>query len=58
MARRKRESLTTTRSLLYTFARLLGDVEAATKGPEALGKRILRRALGKATGRVLSKFFR
>ena len=58
MARRKRESLTTTRSLLYTFARLLGDVEAATKGPEALGKRILRRALGKATGRAFSRLFR
>jgi hypothetical protein len=58
MARRRRESLTTTRSLLYALARLLGDVEAAKRGPEALGKRILRRALGKATGRAMSRFFR
>jgi hypothetical protein len=57
MARRKRESLTTTRSLLYALARLLGDVEAAKRGPEALGKRILRKALGKATGRAMSRFF-
>jgi len=54
----RRDSLKATRSLLYTFARLLGDVEAATKGPEALGKRVLQRALGKATGRAFSRLFR
>ncbi|WP_438313694.1 hypothetical protein ACP6EK_05125 [Candidatus Caldatribacterium sp. SIUC1] len=54
----RRDSLKTTRSFLYALARFLGDVEAATKGPEALGKRILRRALGKAAGGALSKLFR
>jgi len=51
---RRRDSLKATRSFLYTLARFLGDVEVAKGGPKALGKRILRRTLGKA----MSKFFR
>ncbi len=40
-----------TRSLLYGLARLLGDVNAVQKGH--VGKRIVRRMAGKATGRIL-----
>ncbi|WP_438314298.1 hypothetical protein ACP6EK_06440 [Candidatus Caldatribacterium sp. SIUC1] len=55
---RRRNSLKATRSFLYTLARFLGNVEAAKGGPKALGKRILRRTLGKATGKAMAKFFR
>lgn len=58
MARRKGSSWSRTRSLLYGFARTIGDMEALGKGPEALARRLLRRAVGKATGRLFSKLFR
>jgi hypothetical protein len=38
----------TTRGLLYTLARLMGDVSAVKKG--TVGKRVGRRVVGKATG--------
>ena len=41
------------RSALYTIARLMGDVNAVKKGK--VGKRVARRAAGKATGRTLRK---
>ncbi len=44
------------RSALYTIARLMGDVNAVQKGK--VGKRIARRAIGKATGRSLGKLFK
>ena len=44
------------RALLYHLARLLGDLTAVTKGK--LGRRIGRRAAGKATGRGLWRLFR
>lgn len=37
------------RSALYAIARLLGDVNAIQKGK--VGRRIVRRAAGKVTGR-------
>lgn len=43
------------RNLLYTLARLLGDVNAVKKG--RVGRRVARRAAGKATGRGLGKLF-
>jgi hypothetical protein len=43
------------RSFLYFLARLIGDLQAARKG--RVGKRIARRAAGKATGRLFRKFF-
>ena len=49
-------SITRTRGLLYLIARLLGDVSAVQKG--AVGKRLARRVVGKATGRALGKLFR
>lgn len=42
------------RSILYTVAKILGDFNAVQKGK--LGERILRRILGKATGRFIGKF--
>jgi len=42
--------------LLYSFARILGDVNAVQKGK--VGKRIVRRAAGKATGRTLRKLIK
>ena len=49
-------SITRTRGLLYLIARLLGDISAVQKG--TVGKRVARRAVGKATGRALGKLFR
>ena len=49
-------SINKTRGLLYTVAKLLGDVQAVKKGKA--GKRIARRAAGKVTGRGLGKLFR
>jgi len=44
------------RSALYTIARLMGDVNAVKKGK--VGKRVARRAAGKATGRSLRKLLK
>jgi hypothetical protein len=48
--------MATTRGLLYTLSRLMGDVSAVKKG--TVGKRIGRRITGKATGRLLGRLFR
>ena len=44
------------RSLLYSIARILGDISAIKRG--RVGRRIGRRVAGKATGRFLSRLFR
>jgi len=49
-------SINKTRGILYTIARLLGDLSAILKGRP--GKRITRRATGKATGRVFRRLFK
>jgi len=49
-------STSSTRSLLYQLARLLGDVSAVQK--HRVGKRIARRATGRMTGRALGRMFR
>lgn len=41
------------RSFLYLWARTLGDVHAVQRG--TVGKRVVRRIAGKATGRALGK---
>lgn len=41
------------RSLLYTTAKVLGDVDAVKKGK--VGKRVKKRVLGKIAGRLLGK---
>lgn len=55
---RRKSTISKTRSLLYGLARLLGDISAASKGPDALAKRMARRAAGRATGRMLGRLFR
>ncbi|MCY8792295.1 hypothetical protein MOE00_08195 [Bacillus inaquosorum] len=44
------------RSALYKSAKILGDVNAAKNG--TLGKRITRRAAGKATNKLLRNLFK
>lgn len=44
------------RSILYTLAKLLGDVNAVKRGK--VGHRVARRAAGKATGRGLGRLFK
>jgi hypothetical protein len=46
-------SIGKTRGFLYWLARILDDVNAVKKGK--VGKRIARRATGKATGRTLRR---
>ncbi len=43
------------RNALYKMARLMGDANAVKKGK--VGKRVARRATGKATGRAMRKLF-
>lgn len=47
------------RRLLYTAAKILGDVQAAThkKPGEAIPKRVGRRVAGKITSRIMGKIF-
>lgn len=56
MEKRKGLTIGKTRSLLYALSRLLGDVNAVKRGK--VGKRLMRRAAGKVTGRALGKWFR
>lgn len=44
------------RGFLYALARFLGDVNAVRRG--TVGKRIVRRAVGRLTGRALWRLFR
>lgn len=44
------------RSLLYFLAKLLGDVQAVSKGK--VGKRIVRRGTGKVAGKGFRKLFK
>lgn len=49
-------SINKIRSLLYRIARILGDINAVSRGK--VGRRIGRRAAGKVTSRWLSRLFR
>ncbi len=53
MARRK-----SMRSELYRDARVLGNVEAAAKGPVSYGKRVARRKAYATTNGLTRKFLR
>ncbi len=44
------------RSSLYKVAKIMGDMNAVQKGK--VGKRVVRRAAGKATGRTLRKLIK
>lgn len=49
-------SINSTRSVLYFLARLLGDVNAVQKGK--IGRRVVRRATGKITGKAMRKLLK
>jgi len=49
-------SINKTRGFLYTLAKFLGDYQAVRTGK--VGRRVLRRAAGRGTGRMLRKMFR
>ena len=51
----KRRSL---RSQLYRGARDLGNLEAAEKGPESYGKRVVRRKVYRTTNRYTGRLLR
>jgi hypothetical protein len=53
MARRK-----SLRSQLYRAARHLGNVEAASKGPSAYGRRMVRRKVYRKTNGALGRFLK
>jgi hypothetical protein len=55
---RRRSAISALRSVLYGLAKLLGDVQAVRRGPDAMVKRLARRQAGKMTGRWLGKLFR
>jgi hypothetical protein len=52
----QRTVVATTRGLLYTLARLMGDVNAVRRG--RVGRRIGRRVVARTTGRWLGQLFR
>lgn len=58
MSKKKKSGINEARSALYGLAKLLGDIAAVNKGPEATVKRVARRVAGKATGRALGKIFK
>jgi hypothetical protein len=55
---RRRSSLAVFRNLLYWLARTIGDYQAVRRGPDAVAKRLARRAAGNVTGRLLGNLFR
>lgn len=46
------------RSQLYRAARDMGNIEAAEKGPEAYGERVVRRRVYRTTNRATASFLR
>ena len=46
------------RSQLYRSARILGDLEAASRGPSAYGKRVVRRAAYRKSGSLTRQLLR
>jgi hypothetical protein len=48
-------SINSIRNILYKTAKILGDINAVQKGK--IGERIVRRAAGRASGRLLQKLF-
>ncbi|HHX49841.1 MAG TPA: hypothetical protein GX711_00190 [Clostridia bacterium] len=55
---RKKSTISQTRSFLYGLARLLGDISAVNKGPQAMAKRVGRRVAGRTTGKWLGRLFK
>lgn len=45
----------TVRSSLYRLARILGDIQAAKRGPQAMARRYLRKRALRAVGGKINK---
>jgi len=45
----------TFRGLLYFWARILGDINALSRGPDAFARRIVRRIVGRWIGRNIMR---
>jgi hypothetical protein len=45
------------RRLLYQLASLLGDVNAISKGPNAIAKRIVRKTVTRKAGKLMNRLF-
>jgi hypothetical protein len=54
----RRSTISAVRSFLYWLAKLLGDISAVRKGPNAMVKRLARRQVGRMTSRVRWRWFR
>lgn len=46
-----------TRGTLYKAARILGDINAVTGGPEKLVQRVVRKKAGRVAGKGLGSMF-
>lgn len=46
------------RGWLYLIARLMGDVNAISRGPGAMGRRAGRKAVGRAAGSINGRLFK
>ena len=46
------------RSGLYRWARILGDVEAMEKGPNAYAKRVIRKRVYRTTNKTVARALR
>lgn len=46
------------RSFLYKLVRLLGDLNAISRGPKAIAKRLERRLVGRTAGRLINRICR
>ncbi len=55
---RHKSQINQIRSLLYESARLLGDANAMSKGPEAIEKRIVRRVVGREAANMMRRWLR
>lgn len=50
--------LNTIRSFLYSLASLLGDVNAISRGPQAIAKRVARKAATAQSMKLLGRIFK
>lgn len=55
MIRKRKRDLLGIRPKLYKGGRLLGDLSALTKGPGAIGRRLVRKSLWKGFAKTLRK---
>jgi hypothetical protein len=46
------------RNLLYALARLLGDLNAISRGPEAIARRVVRKSLYRTLFGWINRLFR